>query len=135
MNLKLYLENNPKLDRFSFGEFVRQRRIEVGYSVREFSKYINVTPSYVSDIEKGNRYAPKTLLNEIASILAIDEEDKNDFIDLAYLSCGTCSPDLIQYLIASKEARFAIRYLTENNITGKELLEIITNKDENFKNL
>ncbi len=133
MNLKEYLQKNPKLDRFSFGDFIKNRRLELGYSVREISKELNVTPAYVSDIEKGNRHAPKTLLNEICEVLLINEEDKRDFIDLAYLTHETCAPDIIQYLISNREARSAVRYLADNNIKGEEFLNIIENYDKNLE--
>ena len=130
MKLKEFLETNKQLNTRSFGEFMKQRRLEMGYSVRELAKLLNITPAYVSDIEKGNRHAPKTLLNEIISILKISEEDKNDFIDLAYLSHETCSPDLIQYLITNKLARAAIRTSIERNISGEELFSLIQNSRE-----
>ena len=132
MDLKKFLETNKQLNIRSFGEFMRQRRLEIGYSVRELAALLKVTPAYVSDIEKGNRHAPKTLLNEIIKILEISKEDEKDFIDLAYLSHETCAPDLILYLLATKEARQAVRYLIENNISGEEFLEMVESYNKNL---
>lgn len=133
MELKDFLEINKQLNTRSFGEFIRQRRIELGYSARKIADFLEVTPSYVADIEKGNRHAPLTLLKKLATALLIEEELMSDFIDLAYLSHETCSPDLIQYLIASKEARSALRHIIENNVSGREFLEVVTNNVKNIE--
>ena len=136
MELKEFLEIHKELNTRSFGEFMRQRRLELGYSAEKVAKLLQVSSGYVRDIEKGNRHAPTAFLNEIISILNISEEDKNDFIDLAYLSHETCSPCLIQYLTASKEAksaRLAVHQVIKNNISGDELLELVTNYVENIK--
>ena len=136
MELKEFLETHKQLNNRSFGEFMRQRRLELDYSVKKVAEFLEVTQGYISDIEKGNRHAPTAFLNEIILILKISDEDKNDFIDLAYLSHKTCSPDLIQYLTASKEAksaRLAVHQVIENDISGDELLEMVTNYIENIK--
>ena len=118
MNLNKFLQENTNLNKYSFGEFVKQRRLELNLKIVTVAKTLNVTPAYISDIEKGSRHAPLSFLKELAELLQIDTNSIVDFEDLAYLSHETCSPDLIQYLTANKQARNALR----NEIYGKNLI-------------
>ena len=61
MNLKDFIADNKAFDERTFGKFVRQRREELGKTVRGFAAELNITPAYLSDIEKGNRAAPNTV--------------------------------------------------------------------------
>ncbi len=130
MDLKNYLLINSKLDKFSFGDFIRQRREELGLTIRTIVKQLEISPAYWCDIEKGSRLAPCKLLNEMVKILKIDESDRNDFIDLAYLSHETCAPDLIEYLIANKSARIALR--EEINGNKPKISKISMSSSGNF---
>ena len=58
VDLKEIIESNTA-DEHTFGRFVRERRERLGKTVRGFAKELDITPAYLSDIEKGNRYAPK----------------------------------------------------------------------------
>ena len=52
-----------------FGEFISKKRQELGMSLRGFAKELGKAPSYVSDIEKGNREPnEKTLLEKIKEL-------------------------------------------------------------------
>ncbi len=42
----------------SFGQVLRERRIECGYSLRKFAGLVGVSPTYVSQVEQGNVDAP-----------------------------------------------------------------------------
>ena len=132
MNLKQYLEENQKLNRYSFGFFVKQRRKELKIDLTSMSRNLNVTSCYLRDIEKGCRHAPLKLLNQMMAILEIAEEEKWDFVDLAYQTREEPTPDLVEYLISNKQARVAIRKIIERNISGDKLLELVEN---NIKNL
>ena len=132
MDLKQYLEENQKLNRYSFGFFVKQRREELQINLTSMSRNLNVTSGYLRDIEKGCRHAPLKLLNQMMVILEIPEEEKWDFVDLAYQTREEPTPDLIEYLISSKQARVAIRKLIEKNISGDKLLEIVENDAKNL---
>ena len=45
-----------------FGSYIRERRISAGLGQRELAKKIGIAASYLNDIEKNKRSAPK---NEI----------------------------------------------------------------------
>ena len=42
----------------SFGQVLRERRIESGYSLRKFAGLVGVSPTYLSQVEQGNVDAP-----------------------------------------------------------------------------
>ena len=130
MDLKIYLKENSTLNRFSFGEFMKQRRKELGQSIRDVSSELEVSPAYICDIEQGNRHAPVKMLKKLEKVLKIEVENQKEFEDLAYLSHETCAPDLIQYLIENKMARVAIRSAIEENISGEKLYNLVQNRKE-----
>ena len=41
-----------------FGEYIKSKRLEKGISLRELASKVGITPTYMSDIEKGRRNAP-----------------------------------------------------------------------------
>ena len=127
MDLKEYLKNNPQLNRRSFGEFVRQRRFELNLKIALVASCLQVTPAYVRDIEMGNRHAPITMLQQMIDILDISEDEKQDFIDLAYCSHETCAPDLIAYLIANKSVRIKLREEISRSNQPAQTLKYSTN--------
>ena len=43
-----------------FGTYIREVRINLGYGQRELAEKIGVAPSYLNDIEKNKRSAPKS---------------------------------------------------------------------------
>lgn len=127
MNLKEFLDNRSKLNKHSFGTFIAQRRSDVGLTLRQLASMLKISPAYLCDIEKGNRNVPAKIINQLKEILLIDDENK-EFEDMAYLANGTCAPDLIQYLIENKEARYNIRIAIKNNVSSEEHLEIAEHK-------
>ncbi len=131
MNLKDFL-NNKEINERSFGEFIRQRRLELDMKIKTIAVCLQVNSSYVCDIEKGNRHAPITLLKQMIEMLNITEDEEQDFIDLAYVSHNTCAPDLIQYLITNKEALSALRIAIKKGVSGDDLLETIQNIGETY---
>ena len=129
MNFKEFIKTKPNPNKHTFGEFIWQRREEIGYSAREFSAMLEISVVYLRDIEQGFRPVPFKLLNQIKNLLhiEIDAEDEEDFLDLIYLTKNECAPVLFQYLIENKKARQALSIAIENKITGEELLEMVTN--------
>ena len=52
-----------------FGSYIRERRISAGLGQREFAKKIGIAASYLNDIEKNKRSAPKNqIIKKISSI-------------------------------------------------------------------
>ena len=58
MTLKEFLKTEEKIDTRTFGKFVRERREAMKISVRKMSYLLGITPTYLSDIERGKRTSP-----------------------------------------------------------------------------
>lgn len=114
MNLEEILRSKDTNER-TFGQFVRTCREEKGLSVRGLAAQIGCSAAYLSDIEKGNRYAPKKYLDTIFEVLGLPEEDKQDFLDLAGASRGFLYEDINSFFGQQPLARVALRSAMKNN--------------------
>lgn len=100
----------------NFGEYIKSKRIEKGISLREMAAKIGISPSYMSDIEKGRRYAPdKGRLVEIERLLFSSEEEIQMLYDLAGESRNEVSPDLPEYIMENTQVRYLLRQAKQNN--------------------
>lgn len=133
MDIKLFLSENPNLDERSFGQFIRQRREELGKTVRGFAAELDITPAYLSDIEKGNRYAPKNYLDKLKEVLKISEDDEQEFEDLASVSRGSSFEDINCYLGKTRMARVALRRARDSQISDDEWEKFIKDIDKSSK--
>ena len=80
-----------------FGYWLKITREEYGYSVRGLAKALQISPSYISDIENGHKPAPFKHLNQIQKIFNIPEKEIPYLHDLAGSSKGSWD-DLNEYL-------------------------------------
>jgi len=80
----------------SFGSLIRESRIKNGFGQRELAVKIGVAPSYLNDIEKEKRSAPKQIvIKKISKLLKININTLND---LAGISKGDVAPDIGEYI-------------------------------------
>lgn len=111
-----------------FGEFVTQKRKEKNLTLRGFANAMQIAPSYASDIEKGNRKPDKKeILERIANVLTLSEEDKAKLFDLAAeeQNTPTAPQDISEYVASDKMARVALRTAKTYNATEKDWREFI----------
>lgn len=64
------------------GEFIREKRLAKGYSLRKFAELIDVSPTYLSQVEQDKVESPPTVerLNRIADVLG---ESRDEFVSFA----------------------------------------------------
>jgi transcriptional regulator with XRE-family HTH domain len=82
----------------NFANLVKEKRISLRLTLREFCKKINYDPANWSKIERGLNYPPEDVdtLNLWANNLEINEEtERNHFFDLASLSKGKVPKDIL----------------------------------------
>ncbi|WP_432404860.1 helix-turn-helix domain-containing protein [Wukongibacter sp. M2B1] len=109
-----------------FGEYIKNKRLEKGISLRQMAGKLDITPSYLSDIEKDRRYAPdKEKILTIARILDIHSQELDLLFELAGKSKDTVPPDLPQYIKENKVVRTLLRTAKKNNASDEELKELI----------
>ena len=116
-----------------FGPFIREVRIQKGIGQRSLASKIGVSASYLNDIEKEKRTAPKlNIIKKISSILSIDNKKLND---LAGYSKKSLAPDINDFIVKNPKINSLIRTIQENNLNEKqiELLEnSISKKNKGF---
>lgn len=109
----------------SFGEYVKARREALGKSIRGLAQELDMTPAYLSDIEKGNRYAPEKYLSRMIEMLHITGADTYFFYDLAGKSRNNNYPDLAEYIGKTELARVALRFARDLNISNSQWQDFI----------
>ena len=106
----------------TFGAYIRKLRVEKGVGQRELAEKINVAASYLNDIEKNKRTAPKKeLLKKISTILEID---LRALYDLAGSSKNKIAPDIEEYVIENPNIISFLRTIKENKISNEEIEQL-----------
>lgn len=110
-NLRMEMHS---VEEMNFGLFLKKKRLENGMSLRQFASEIDLTASYISDVEKTRRNPISHLekLREIAELLKMSNEERTKFFDLAgqgYTGENTVSPDLPDYIMSEEKVRIALR--------------------------
>ena len=103
---------NLKTENTEFGQYLRSVRQAKKISIRQLAKAVSKTPTYISDIEKGNNKPPeRELLDRIIAELHLEE-----------------FPDIRNrlYDLAAKERKDVKEYLMEN----ESILKIIRTAKE-----
>ncbi len=115
-----------KNNNLPFGEYVKQRREQLGKTMRGFATEVEISPAYLCDIENGNRKAPERFLEKFVMALGITEpEEINSFYDLAGVSKNGQHSDINTYIDALPSARMALRTAKDNNFTDEDWSELI----------
>ena len=106
----------------SFGILIREARIKNGFGQRELATKIGVAASYLNDIEKEKRSAPKQIIiKKISKLLKININTLND---LAGISKGDVAPDIGQYIENNPEIVSLIRSIKENSLDKEQIKKI-----------
>lgn len=94
----------------NFGEFITKKREDKGITLRDMAKKLEITPPYLSDVEKDRRN-PFDLekLNQLAQFLGLSEEDRVLMLDLAGKKRGEVPPDLPSYIMERDYVSVALR--------------------------
>tara|TARA_B100000767_G_scaffold274182_1_gene306392 strand:- start:609 stop:1727 length:1119 start_codon:yes stop_codon:yes gene_type:complete len=102
-----------------FGSFIRESRIQAGLGQRELAKKIGLSASYLNDIEKNKRSAPKLeIIEKLSFFLKIDKALLND---LAGFSKKTIAPDINNYITKNPSIISLIRSIMSNNLNESKI--------------
>lgn len=97
-----------------FGEFIAKKRKSLGITLRGMAADLDITPAYLSDIEKSRRNPPDIkMLEKMAQRLNLTKEEKNTMFDLAGKDRNEISPDLPEYIINKPIVTVALRKAKE----------------------
>ena len=119
-------KSNLKL---KFGSFIREQRIKLEIGQRELAVKIGIAASYLNDIEKNKRKAPKQIIiKKLSKVLKINLEDLND---LAGISKGNVAPDIGEYIENNPEIISLIRSIKENQLNENQIKNIKNSLNKN----
>ena len=119
-------KNNLKL---KFGSFIREQRIKLDIGQRELADKIGIAASYLNDIEKNKRKAPKQIvIKKISKILKVNLDGLND---LAGISKGNVAPDIGEYIENNPEIISLIRSIKENKLNEYQIKNIENSLNKN----
>ena len=115
--------------KIKFGSFIREQRIKLEIGQRELAVKIGIAASYLNDIEKNKRQAPKQIIiKKLSKVLKINLEDLND---LAGISKGNVAPDIGEYIEDNPEIISLIRSIKENKLTEYQIKNIENSLNKN----
>lgn len=122
-----------------FSEYLRGKRIEKNITLRKMAKDLEISVSYLSDIESGHKMAPnskddkyKNLIEDITAYLKLNDVEKERLVMLAdrdLADHGHISNDITSYIGTTPLASVALRKAKETNLTDADWERIIRNMD------
>jgi phosphoenolpyruvate phosphomutase len=109
----------------TFGEFIRGLREERSIGQRQLARVLGISPSYLNDIEKNKRLAPRTeIIQAIAEIL---QANPNEIFDLAGKSKNSVPPDIAEIIRGTPEIISLLRTMNEHGLADLEIRRIEEN--------
>ena len=108
---------NLEPENAEFGQYLRSIRQAKKISIRQLAKAVSKTPTYISDIEKGNNKPPeRELLDRIIATLHLEEfpDIRNRLYDLAARERKDVPADIKEYLMENESILRIIRTAKES---------------------
>jgi len=113
----------------TFGEFFRQKRIALGFTLRSFCERFGYDPAYISRIERGVLAPPedKEKIKAFAKALNIQEgkPDWVTFFDLAYIAKGQIPSDIVTKAESLQHLPLLFRTMRGEKLSLRKLQQLI----------
>jgi transcriptional regulator with XRE-family HTH domain len=101
----------------SLGERIRDARLSKERGLRDLARQLEITPSYLSDIEADRRAPAEPLLREVALLLDLNIDE---LVDLA----GRLDTTTERYLKRTPGATMLFRRISEKDLPPEKLAKI-----------
>jgi transcriptional regulator with XRE-family HTH domain len=111
-----------KQDAKSLGDLIREARTPKG-SLRDFAKKLDITPSYLSDIENDRRIPAEEVLRRIAELLELD-------FDELMAKAGRFGEDADRYMRKHPTLGVLFRQLSESNLADDDLAKLLKRAED-----
>ena len=94
----------------NFGDFISRKRIEKKITIRKMADMLGVSAPFLTDVEKDRRN-PFDIekLNQLAHILELTKEEKNEMLNLGGKKRKAVAPDLPEYIMQRDYVSAALR--------------------------
>ena len=113
----------------TFGEYLKQKRLDKEITLRGFAKLVDISPVYLCDLEKGRKAAPSMeVMQKMVSKLALNKEESERFYDLAALEQTAKNPipkDMNAFLKDNHVIVSALRTAKDLDATDEEWQDFI----------
>lgn len=113
----------------TFGEYLKQQRLEKGYGLREFARVIDMHPSNLSKLER-DKLPPlrhRESLEVIAEALDFNGDDprRKRLFDLAVADTpGRLPVDLVDYAAETKVVPLLLRTVAEKRLSEEQIRDL-----------
>lgn len=107
----------------TLGEIIRHARTSLDMTLRELARRLDVTPSYVSDIENDRRVPSEEVLIRIAAVLDLDA---NDLVARS----GRLASDTEKYMRQTPAATTLFRKVTQQRLNEQQIAALMEKVDE-----
>jgi len=103
----------------NFGEIVRELRVAQNLGLRETALKLEISPAYLSRIERGKEHPPKpNIIKKIAKVLAADP-------DVLFRLASSTDPEIASYLHEQPELAILLRHIKQANFTGDDIKKLV----------
>lgn len=110
----------------NFGEFLQRKREERKITLRKMAEQLGFSAPFLSDVEKDRRNPPDlNKLEQIASILGLDSEEKQTMFNLAGKKRESVAPDLPDYIMQRDYVAAALRTARDLDAGEEEWLRFV----------
>lgn len=117
----------------SFGGMLNKLRKDRKISLRKLAEELNISPTFLSDIENDRRLPPNSdknfsAIQKIIDVLELDDVESENLkleADKALYGKGMISKDAEEYLSNSPKAQLAMRKAIDKNIGDSKWEEIL----------
>lgn len=106
----------------SLGDAIRQARVAANLSLRDLTKRVSVTPSYLSDIENDRRVPSQDVLSSLAQVLQLD-------LDHLMALAGRIGDDAERFLKRHPTAGVLFRKISQHNLSEDALRALVEETD------
>jgi transcriptional regulator with XRE-family HTH domain len=108
----------------NFGETLRELRIAQNLGLREMAAQVDISPAYLSRIERGKERPPKPeVIKKFARILAADP-------DVLFRLSSSTDPEVVDFLREQPEAMNLLRFIKQSDFTSGELESLMKAAEE-----
>jgi transcriptional regulator with XRE-family HTH domain len=118
----------------TFGEYVRQKRLERKITLRTFAKQVGISATFISGMENNEKSAPSgEVLKSIAEVLVLDRDETDRLYDLA-AQTKTSNPlplDIAETVRENAVVRIALRVAKDLDATDEEWEDFMRRLKEN----
>jgi len=105
-------------DNRTVGEVIHDGRAKLKLSLRDVTKQLDITPSYLSDIENNRRVPSEEVLGKLTKLLDLDYDD-------LMARAGRFGEDAVRYMMKTPAAGVLFRRLAEKEASGETVEEIL----------